>query len=114
MTSMTHLGRLGHERLAPAEEPAVADRASQDAAQHIAAALVGRQDVVGDEERHGPRVVGDDLVAEALVLEGIRIVPEELAHPGMDRREQVRVVVRGDLLQDARQPLQAEAGVDAR
>ena len=39
-------GGLGHERLAPAEEPAVADRATQDPAQDVAAALVGRQDVV--------------------------------------------------------------------
>ena len=65
-------GRLGQERLAPAEQPAVADGAAQDAAQDVAAPLVRRQDVVGDEERDGARVVGDDLVAEALGLEGVR------------------------------------------
>ena len=106
-------GGLGHERLATAEEPPVTNGAPQDPAQDVAAALVRRQDVVADEERHGPRVVGDDLVAEPLVLEALRIVSDELAHPGVDRREQVRVVVRGDLLQHARQALQAHPGIDA-
>ena len=62
-------GRLGQERLAPAEQPAVADGAAEDPAQDVAAPLVRGQDVVGDEERDRPRVVGDDLVAEALGLE---------------------------------------------
>ena len=78
-------GRLGHERLAPAEQPAVADGAAEDPAEDVAAALVRRQDVVGDEERDRARVVGDDLVAEALGLEGVRVVAEQLAHPGVDR-----------------------------
>ena len=86
--------RLGHERLAPPEEPAVPDRAAEDPAEDVAAPLVRWQDVVRDEERRGARVVGDDLVAEALRLEGVRVVAQELAHPGVDRREQVRVVVR--------------------
>ena len=48
------LGRLGHERLAPAEEPAVADGAADDPAQDVAAALVRRQDAVGDRGRRPP------------------------------------------------------------
>ena len=107
-------GRLGHERLAPAEQAAVADRAPEELAQDVAAALVRGQHVVGDQERHGARMVGDDLVAEALALEGVRIVAEQLAHPGVDRREQVGVVVGRDLLEDARQALEAQPGVDAR
>ena len=105
---------LGHERLAAAEQTAVADRAPEQLAQDVAAALVRRQHVVRDEERHGPRMVGDDLVAEPLVLERVRVVAEELAHPGMDRREEVRVVVRRDLLEDAGQALEAQTRVDAR
>ena len=97
------LGRLGHERLAAAEEAAVPDGAPEDPAQDVAAALVGGQHVVGDQERHRARVVGDDLVAEALGLEGLRVVAEQVAHPGVDRREEVGVVVRRDLL-DARSP----------
>ena len=59
----------------------MADRAPHDLAQDVAAALVRREHAVGDEERHGPRVVGDDLVAEALALERVRVVAEQLAHP---------------------------------
>ena len=77
--------RLGQERLAPAEQPAVADRPPEDAAQDVAPPLVAGKDVVGDEERDGARVVGDDLVAEALLLERVRVVPEQLAHPRVDR-----------------------------
>jgi hypothetical protein len=59
-------------------------------------------------------MVGDHLVAEALRLERLRIVPEQLAHAGVDRGEQVGVVVGRHLLEDARQPLEAHACVDAR
>ena len=100
---------LGHERLAPAEQAAVPDRAPEQLAQDVAAALVRGQHVIGDQERHRARVVGDDLVAEPLALERVRVVPQELAHPGVDRREQVRVVVGRDLLEHARQALQAQA-----
>ena len=86
-------GGLGHERLAPPEQSAVADRTTEELAQDVAAALVRGQHVVGDQERDRPGMVGDDLVAEALALEGVRIVAEQLAHPGVDRREQVGVVV---------------------
>ena len=114
MTSMTTAAGLGHERLAPAEQPAVPDRAAEELAQDVAAPLVRGQDVVADEERHRARVVGDDLVAEPLGLEGVGVVAHELAHPGVDRREQVRVVVGRDLLEDARQALEAHPRVDAR
>ena len=60
------LGGLRQEGLAAAQQPAVAHGAADDAAQDVAAALVGGQHAVGDEEGDGPRVVGDDLVAEAL------------------------------------------------
>ena len=44
----------------PEQLHAVAHAAAQHAAQHVAAALVGRHDAVGDQERRGARVVGDD------------------------------------------------------
>ena len=90
------------------------DRAAEDAPEHVAASLVGRPDVVGDQEGHGARVVGDDLVAEALRLEGLRVVAEDAPQRLVDGREEVGVVVRRDALDDGRQALQAEARVDAR
>ena len=60
-----------HERrLAPAEQPGVAHRAAQDAAQHVAAALVGRKHAVREEKRHGARVVGEH--AERRRVDGVR------------------------------------------
>ncbi len=105
--------RLGHERLAATQQPAVADGSTQDAAQDVAPPFIAGKDVIGDEERDGARVIGDDLVAEPLGLEVLRVVAQELAHPGVDGREQVRVVVGRDLLEDAREALQAHAGVHA-
>jgi hypothetical protein len=107
-----HRRHLGEERLLPAEQPAVPHGAPDDLAKDVAAPLVRRIHAVGEEERGGTRVVGDDLVAEALLFELLRVVSEELAHPGEDRHEQISVVVRGDLLEDARQPLEAQARVD--
>jgi hypothetical protein len=101
-----------HERFAPAEEPAVPYGATEDAAQDVAAALVGRRYAVRDEERYRAGVIGNHLVAEPLGFEGLRVVAEELTHRGVDRREQVRVVVRRHLLDDAREPLQTHAGID--
>ena len=114
MTSMTVLDRLRQERLAAAQQAAVAHRPPDDPAQDVAAPLVRGQDAVGDEERDRPAVVGDHLVAEALGLERLGVVAQEPAQRLVDRREEVGVVVRQDALEDGREPLQAQARVDAR
>ena len=103
---------LVQERLAPPEEAAVAYRAPQDPPKDVPAPLVRGQHPVRDEERDRPRVIGDDLVTEALGLERVRVVAQQLPHPGVDGREQVGVVVRRDLLEDAGKPLEAHPGVD--
>ncbi len=107
-----HRRGLDQERLPPAEQSAVTHRTAHDAPEHVAPPLVRRQHAIGDQERDRPRVVGDDLVAEALRLERVRVVSQQLAQPGQDGREQVRVVVGVDALDDRRQSLQAHAGVD--
>ena len=53
----------------------MADRSTQDPPQDVATALVGRDDPVGGEEGDGAAVVRDDLVAEPLLLEGVRSAP---------------------------------------
>ncbi len=100
-----------HEGLATAEQAPVTNRPAQNAAQDVAAALVGGRDAVGDQERHRPGVVRDDLIAEPLGFEGLGIVADQVAHGGVDRREEIRVVVGGDLLDHAREPLEAHARV---
>ena len=52
-------GELRQGRLAPSQEPGVTHRAAQDAAQHVATPL-RRIDAVGQQERHGARVIGED------------------------------------------------------
>ena len=47
------------ERLLEAETHAVAHRAAQDAAQHVAAPLVAGDHAVGEQERDRAQVVGD-------------------------------------------------------
>ena len=61
---LTHLGierrhELVEEGAIDAEFMAVADRAADDATQHIAPALVGGQYTVDDEEGAGTDVIGD-------------------------------------------------------
>ena len=57
-------------------------------------------------------MVGDDLVAEPLALDGRRIVADEVGQPLDDRHEEIGPIVRVDPLQRARHALQAHAGVD--
>ncbi len=54
---------LEEEGLLLAEEAAMADAAAKDFAQDVAAAFVGGQDAVVDEEGGGAGVVGDDAQA---------------------------------------------------
>ena len=105
------LGGGRQEGLVPAEQPTMPHGTADDPAQDVAAPLVGGQDTVRDEERDGPRVVGDDLVAEALRLEGFRVVSEELPHARVDGREEVRVVVAADALEHRGQALETHARV---
>ncbi len=106
------LGRLFEEGLMATQQPAVAHGTPDDAAQHVAASLVRRHHAIGDEEGDGPRVVGDDLVAEALALEGIGVMLEQLAHARVDGHEHVGVVVGGRVLQHRGEAFEAHAGVD--
>ena len=63
---LAHLGdQVGHqaveERLGLAQLVAVAQRAADDAAQHVAAAFVAGNHAVDDQERAGADVVGEDV-----------------------------------------------------
>ena len=90
----------------------MARRAAEQAAEHVAAALVRRQHTVGDEEGDGPAVVGDDPERD-VVGGGASVAPaRELLHAGDDAAQQVAVVVGGNALQQRRHPLETHAGVD--
>ena len=91
----------------------MAHRPAHDPAQDVAGTLVGRRDPLGEKERHGPRVIGDDLVAEALRLHRLGVMPDERGQALDDRHEEVGPVVRVHFLDRARHALEAHAGVDA-
>jgi hypothetical protein len=97
------------ERLVATELPAVAERAADDPAQHVAAALVRGQHAVDDQEGAGTNVVRDH--AQRLVAEVAGA--GEFGGCGDQFLEQVDLVVRVHVLQHRRKPLQAHAGIDA-
>ena len=98
------------ERLLLPELVAVADRAADDPAQHVAAALAAGDHAVDDQERARADVIGDHAQAGRQV-----VLRAGLAHRGADQvLEEVDLVVGVHVLQHRRQPLEAHAGVDRR
>ena len=84
----------------------------QDPPQHVAAALVRWQDVVGDHHGDRARVVGD--YAERYVRGRVGAVAptRERLGRGDDRPEEIGVVVAADALEHGSNALEAHAGVD--
>ncbi len=111
---------LVEERLRLAEQAAVANGAADDLAQHVAAAFVGGQDTIADEERRGTRVVGDDAQRAGVVsflllrLSRFALFSGELRGALDERHKQIGVVVADHALQHRRDALQACSGVDRR
>ena len=95
-----------------AEHAAVADGAAQDAAQHVAAALVRRQDAVHDHDGHGARVISDDLQRDVRLLVLAVLDARDLGRVLDDRVEQIRLEVRLLVLHDGREALEAAARID--
>ena len=106
-------GHRGHERLVQTEQPPVTEAAPQDAAQHIAAALVAGQDAVGHQKRRGASMIRDDPQGDVRLGAGAVPDPAQILHAGDDRPQEVGVEVARHALQHGRQPLQPGAGVDA-
>ncbi len=109
------LGRRGEEVLVHRESRARAaagHRAPQQAAQHVARALVARQRALGDRERQRADVVGDDarVAQRDLPVRDLLRVREHRVH---ERREQVGLEDGVPALEDEREALDAHAGVDA-
>ncbi len=101
---------LVEERLLLPELVAMADRATDDPPQHVAAPVARRDHAVDDQERARADVIGDDL--ERGIVE---IGRAGLARRGLDERdEEVDLVVRVHVLQHGCETLEAHACVDAR
>jgi hypothetical protein len=86
--------------------------AAQNAAQHIAAAFVGRCDAVGDHEVERAAVVGDDAHGEVVFLARTVAAAGLLLDEADQAAEEICVVVRADLLDHGGDALEAHASVD--
>jgi hypothetical protein len=93
------VGDAVQERALEPEQHAVARRAAQDPAQHVAAALVRGQHAVADQEGEGARVVGDHVQRDVLLGVAPLRHARELLGARDDREEQIRVVHPGHALQ---------------
>ena len=105
------VGHLREERSVEPEQPAVAQGAAHDAAQHVAAALVGRHHAVGNGERRGPGVVGNDPKGN-VSFRGVAVPRgrQPFGEPD-DVAQQVGIVVARHVLQHRDDALQAHPGV---
>ncbi len=101
-----------HQRIATAHDMGVAHRAAHDPAQHIAAALVGRQHAVGDQERRGAQMIGDDAMRNRMPAIGRHVRRLRRRHD--QPAHQVDVVIVVLALQHRRDALQPHARVDRR
>ncbi len=101
------LDELVEKRLADAELVAVAQRAANDPAQHVAAALVAGQHAVDDQEGRGADVVGDHAQRGGLQVGGAG----DRCGSGDQAAEQVDVVVAVHALHHGGDALQAHAGI---
>ena len=106
------VAHLVQEGLVHPQQLTVAGGPAQQAAQHIAPALVGGEHPVADHKGGGADVVGDDpqghVHTVALAVGG----PGELGDLVGDVHHRVHVKQGGHLLAHAGQALQAHAGVD--
>ena len=102
--------QVREERLRLAQLVAVTNGATNDATQDVAAAFIGGQYAIGDEEAAGADVVCDNAQARAGGIGAARHALRRL----QQRLEQVDVVVAVHALHDGADALEAHAGVDSR
>ena len=108
-------GTVREERLADAEPVPVANRAAHHPAKHVRAPVLVGEYALGDQERRGAGVVGDDPHADVVVgLAPAVAFARNLGGQVDDRSQEVGVVVAQDTLFDDGDPLEAGAGVDRR
>jgi hypothetical protein len=87
-------------------------RAAHQAAQDVAAVLITRNDAVRDQEAHPARVVGEHAQRAVDLGVGPGTLAGELLPEADQRHELVGVEDARDALQNRRQAVQAEPGVD--
>src|SRR4029077_537718 len=105
--------QVADDRVVDTEQLGRADHATQQSAQHIAAAVVAGTHPVADQDRGGATVVGDDPVPDVVLVVADVVAP--WGHRGYriyDRTQQIGLVNVVYALQQERHPFDAHAGVD--
>ncbi len=103
----------GEGRGLDAQQAHRAHRAAQQAAQHVAAALVGRRHAVGHQHERAADVVGDHAETDVVLVRLVAIrLARQLGRAVEHRAHLVDLVHVVDALLDERDALQAQAGVD--
>ena len=88
----------------------MAHGAAHDAAEHVAAAFVGGQHAVGDEEARRPQVIGDDAVRGSILARRRHARRRDRRRD--QRLEQVDLVIVMRALQHRGDAFQPHAGID--
>ena len=107
-----HRHQPPHQRLFLPEQLGMAHGAAHDAPKHVAAALVRRQHAVGDQERGGAQMVGDDAMRGLARTLGVDA--GEVGDRLDERAEQIDLVIVVRTLQHRGDALEPHAGVDRR
>ena len=101
------INQLVEERLGQAQLGPVPQRPADDPAQHVAPALVGRDNAIGHQKSAGADMVGyhppGNKIVDSTTCEGLYRLDQGT--------EQVCVVIVAHTLQQRRGPLQAHAGI---
>ena len=106
------LHQIHQEGVVDAQHPAMTGCTAQQAAQHIAAALVGGQDAVGHHEGAAADVVGDDTdgnVGLGILLVGLA---RDVLHMVQHALHGIHLKQVAHVLHHAGQTLQAHAGIN--
>ena len=104
---------LGDDRLLDSQQLRRPDHPAQQAAQHITTTVITGADAVGDDDRRGPAVVGDDPIPDVVFVASHAVTAGGDACDEVDHRaQQIRLVDVVHILQQAGDAFDAHAGVD--
>ena len=95
-----------------AEEPSVTARSSQETAEHIAPAFVGRHDPVGDHKGDGTDVVRDHTDGNIIIVFFPVLFVRETAHMVAQRLDRIHIEDRIHILDHGGKTLQSHSCID--
>ena len=113
---LAHRGDQGgdeavQKRVGEPEQTAEARGAAEHAPQHVTASFVAWQGAIGQGEAERAQMIDDHPEGDVFFGMATVLLTRERCQPLEQRHEQIGIVVRTLALQDARDALEAQAGV---